>query len=217
MANDGSQPLPSSTPQPLPHFPRYIPEDIDLWLMQFEAVCPAGYTSDSKRRVLISLLPPEVLRVLRDALPGIQRSPDPFADLKAQLLSRVAPSREDRISQLLNQDPLGDRTPRQLMTHLLSQLGVPPSGAETPLIRELFIKKLPVSAQSILAATAPTTHCKNWLPSRIASSVIITRRPHTSRLQTQLPFLPLQLHLQSNFQPPRTTLSLPRLPSLCQA
>ena len=110
-----------------------------------------------KYRALVSLLPPEVLRIIKDVLPTIQVSPNPFTAIKTELLNRVATSREERIAQLLSHEALGDRTPRQLMTHLLGQLGAPPTESESLLIRELFLKKLPATAQGILAATSPST------------------------------------------------------------
>src|SRR6201990_687865 len=144
-------------PPPAPFFPRYIPGDVDLWLLQLEAVFPFAYTFEVKYRALVSLLPPEVLRIIKDVLPTTQVSPDPFTALKRELLNRVVTSREERIAQLLSHEALGDRTPRQLMTHLLGQLGAPPTESESLLIRELFLKKLPATAQGILAATSPST------------------------------------------------------------
>ena len=155
MSNDGTPP--PAPQQPAPFFPRYIPGDVELWLLQLEAIFPLAYSSEVKFRALVSLLPPEVLRVVKDVLPSVQVSPDPYTAFRTELLNRVATSREERIAQLLSCEALGARTPRQLMTHLLSQLGSPPSESETLLIRELFLKKLPLNAQGILAATSPTT------------------------------------------------------------
>src|ERR1044072_3371799 len=148
---------PPTAPQPAPFFPRYIPGDVNLWLLQLEAIFPLSYSSEVKFRALVSLLPPEVLRIVKDALPSIQVSQDPFMALRTELLNRVATSRKERTAQLLRGEAFGDRTPRQLMTHLLGQLGSPPTESETFLIRELFLKKMPASAQSILAATSPST------------------------------------------------------------
>src|SRR6201990_778547 len=148
---------PPTAPQPAPFFPRYIPEDVDLWLLQLEAIFPFSYTSEVKYRALVSLLPPEVLRIVKDALTSIQVSQDPFTALKTELLNRVATSREERIAQLLSHGALGDHTSRQLMTHLLGQLGSPATESETLLIRSLFVKKLPVTAQGIFATTSPST------------------------------------------------------------
>ena len=152
-----NDPPPPATQQPAPFFPRYIPGDVELWLLQLDAIFPSSYTSDTKFRALVSLLPPEVLRVVKDVLPSIQVSPDPFIAFRTELLNRVATSREERIGQLLSCEGLGARTPSQLMTHLLNQLGSPPSESETLLIRELFLKKLPADAQGILAVTSPST------------------------------------------------------------
>src|ERR1700755_1118308 len=148
---------PSTAPQPTPFFPRYIPDDVELWLLQLEAIFPLAYTSEVRYRALVSLLPPEVLRIIKDVLPTIQVSPDPFTAIKTELLNRDATSREEPIAQLQRHEAHGARPPRQLMTHLLGQLGAPPTESEALLIRELFLKKLPATAQGILAATSPST------------------------------------------------------------
>ncbi|KAL4702324.1 hypothetical protein ACJJTC_006930 [Scirpophaga incertulas] len=68
-----------------------------------------------------------------------------------QMVRRFSTSDSQRIRQLISGEELGDRKPSQFLRHLRS---LPGNLSDDHILRELFMQRLPRSAQQILAAHA---------------------------------------------------------------
>jgi hypothetical protein len=72
---------------------------------------------------------------------------DPYTTLRTELVSRLSPSREQRIHQLLTLEEMGDRKPSQFLRYLRS---IAPDVSDE-LIRSIWSSHLPANVQAILA------------------------------------------------------------------
>lgn len=104
------------------HLPRYIPGDPELFINHLEAVLPISYTSVLKYRLLLFLLPTQVVRSIRYTFPVLASSPDPYSALRTVLLQRVANTTEERLTFLSQDETLLNRAPRQILNHILGLL-----------------------------------------------------------------------------------------------
>ncbi|KAH6948706.1 hypothetical protein HPB50_025920 [Hyalomma asiaticum] len=93
---------------------------------------------------------PKLISVARKAPPGARKT-------RTLLISRLTPSEPQRLQQLLHDTELGDRTPSQLLRHmrqLLHTAGATTTDADSRLLRELFLQRLPVNVRMVLASAA---------------------------------------------------------------
>ncbi|KAM7290285.1 hypothetical protein ISCGN_026930 [Ixodes scapularis] len=72
--------------------------------------------------------------------------------LKAAILARKTPSERSRLQHLLNMEELGDQRPSQILGRMRELMGDVTTDADTSLLRELFLQRLPHSMVPILAA-----------------------------------------------------------------
>ncbi|KAL7641233.1 UNVERIFIED_CONTAM: hypothetical protein RMT77_008371 [Armadillidium vulgare] len=161
MSNDNHNQGDNSHPQVnfCPTIP-FINNDPGLWLVQLEDVFPHSYNSAQKCTVVISQLPPDVLRSVRDVLSTMNDATDPYGAIKQELLQRLATPQEENIAQLLRVEDLEDRTPRQLLSRMLGLVGSPVNGQEA-FLREIFLQKLPLEEQKVVAACPSSTPLQN--------------------------------------------------------
>ncbi|GBN20045.1 hypothetical protein AVEN_44735-1 [Araneus ventricosus] len=124
----------------------------------FKLAVPKPITeSVTKFYYVVSHLPPEVASLVRDILMNPDAT-DPYTHLKTELINRSGESSQQEIRQLLSGEELGTRKPSELlrnMKRLVETLKVP----ETFML-ELFLKRLPTSVQTILAAVTDLTSDK---------------------------------------------------------
>ena len=132
--------------------PRYFSSDVELWFIQADACFSEAHTQKQKYQALLAALPSEALQKVKDTLRTAASDPEPYTLLKQALLSCMTVSEEDRITQLLAGESLGDRTPSDMLAHMLDLLGAVPSGREETIVRHLFMQKMPAEVQPILAA-----------------------------------------------------------------
>ncbi|PIK60124.1 gag-pol polyprotein [Apostichopus japonicus] len=79
---------------------------------------------------------------------------DPYEVIKRELIRRTSESEQKRLHQLLTAEELGDRKPSQLLRRMRQLLG--DRTLEVSILRQLFLQRLPVNAQLILASTSAT-------------------------------------------------------------
>ncbi|KAG0436859.1 hypothetical protein HPB47_017724, partial [Ixodes persulcatus] len=75
-----------------------------------------------------------------------------YDNLKAAILARKTASERSRLQHLLNMEELGDQRPSQLLRRMRQLLGDATSDADTSLLRELFLQRLPNNMVVVLAA-----------------------------------------------------------------
>ena len=108
-------------------------------------------TEATKFAYVIASLQPEVALEVRDLL--VQPpSAEPYTKLKAALVKRTSVSEQQRLNKLLTSEELGDRTPSQLLRKMQQLLGT--ATLEGTILRQLFLQRLPVNVQLILASTS---------------------------------------------------------------
>ncbi|KAK8766217.1 hypothetical protein V5799_007002 [Amblyomma americanum] len=100
---------------------------------------------------VVSTLSPEVMDEFDDVL----KTPDPsspYDDFKATVLARKTISERSRLQQLLSIEGLSDRRPSQILHRIRQLLGDRPQDVKSPLLRELFLQRLPQDLVVVLAA-----------------------------------------------------------------
>lgn len=134
--------------------PQFNRSDPALWFAMCESTFalakPQAITqSVTKYNYIVSILPPDIASVVRDVLMKPDEK-DPYAKLKTELINRSGESSQQEIRHLLSGEELGSRKPSELLRNMKRRaetLNVP-----NTLMKELFLQRLPIRVQSILAA-----------------------------------------------------------------
>ncbi|XP_071834144.1 uncharacterized protein [Apostichopus japonicus] len=136
--------------------PPYWPNDPIIWFAQVEAqfVTRRVTNEDTKYSYVISSLQPEIAQEVRDLLIS-KPSEQPYKKLKEELIKRTTASEQKRLHQLLISEELGDRKPTQLLRKMRQLLGT--NTLHANILKQLFVQRLPSSAQLILASMSDTT------------------------------------------------------------
>ncbi|KAH6944560.1 hypothetical protein HPB50_003986 [Hyalomma asiaticum] len=109
-----------------------------------------------------------------------------YTTLKQLLISRLTPSEPQRLQQLLHHTELGDRTPSPLLRHMRQLLhtdGATTTDADSRLLRELFVQRLPVNVRMILASAADKRLSEL---AELADSVLAVAPPSVAALQPDI-------------------------------
>ena len=136
--------------------PQFWPADPQIWFAQVEAQFATRKITnqDTKFYYVVASLSPEVAADIRDLL--IQKPTDnAYNELKKKLLERTTTTKAQKLQQLLASEELGDRKPSQLLRRFQQLLDDSP--ADHPLIRELFLQRLPQHVRQLLSVTTQST------------------------------------------------------------
>ncbi|XP_031555022.1 uncharacterized protein LOC116291928 [Actinia tenebrosa] len=136
--------------------PPFWPTDPQVWFAQVESQFSTRKITDqdTKFHYVVASIPPEVAVDIRDLL--IQKpTEDAYNKLKEKLLERTTTSKAKKLQQLLATEDLGDRKPSQILRRFQQLLD--DHSADHPLVRELFLKRLPQHVRQLLAVTTTTT------------------------------------------------------------
>ena len=150
----GAASLPVSVAAVNLKLPPFWPADPDVWFAQVEAqFTTRGITSQRTRYdYVVASLSPEFAAKVRDLILNV---PDrPYDTLKRELIQRTCPLEQRRLQRLLHATELGDRKPSQLLRHMRQLLGDGIAVADRPLLRELFLQRLPPTVRMVLASNA---------------------------------------------------------------
>ncbi|BHF70504.1 hypothetical protein SprV_0301355500 [Sparganum proliferum] len=149
--------------------------NVELWIARFEAefeACDITRQETMFNRPQRSL-PDEYAEDLCDLL--IQRPSDqPYDKLKEALVKRVAMTEERRLRQLLTGEELGNRKPSQLLRRMQQLVGE--RKFETSILRQLFLQRLPLDVQTVLAVSRGSIEEL----AELADKVMALRVPETS-------------------------------------
>ncbi|XP_071810876.1 uncharacterized protein [Apostichopus japonicus] len=132
--------------------PPFWPNDPAIWFALIEAQFQTkGITAQTtKYAYVVAALQPEVAEEVRDLLLKPPTT-DQYDNIKAELISRTSTSEQKRLHQLINAEELGDRKPSQLLRRMQQLLG--DKKLEESILKTLFLQRLPISAQTILATS----------------------------------------------------------------
>ncbi|XP_075733128.1 uncharacterized protein LOC142775557 [Rhipicephalus microplus] len=151
-----SSPTTNASELKLPHF---CPENPRVWFSQIEARFELRRITSQQSNYLnvVSALPPNIADAVDDVLPSTP-SEKPNDELKSTVLKRLEVSEQSRLQQLLSHEELGDHCSSQLLHRMRQLLGQQASEErQHPLLRELFLQRLPQSTRMILAGSNDVT------------------------------------------------------------
>lgn len=133
--------------------PPFWTKNAKVWFAQVEAQFQLHRITSQATKYLhvVSSLPAEVADELEDILAAAPTS-NQYDNLKAAILTRKTASERSRLQHLLNMEELGDQRPSQLLRRMRQLLGDATSDADTSLLRELFLQRLPNNMVVVLAA-----------------------------------------------------------------
>nr|XP_037287194.1 uncharacterized protein LOC119180158 [Rhipicephalus microplus] len=102
-------------------------------------------------------VPPDIAHAVDDVLASTP-SEKPNDELKSTVLKRLEVSEQSRQQQILSHEKLGDQRPSPLLHRMRQLLGQQASEErQHPLLRELFLQRLPQSTRMILAGSDDVT------------------------------------------------------------
>ncbi|XP_037508688.1 uncharacterized protein LOC119385287 [Rhipicephalus sanguineus] len=135
--------------------PHYWPKNPRVWFSQVEARFQLRRitSQESKYLHVVAALPPDIADAIDDVLAS-PPSEKAYDELKSIVLKRLEASEQSRLQQLLSHEELGDKRPSQLLHRMRQLLGQQASEErQQPLLRELFLQRLPQSTRMILAGS----------------------------------------------------------------
>jgi hypothetical protein len=144
----GTQPAEISTVAV--RLPPFWAERPDVWFAQVEAQFVLDGIGDERTKFhhIISQLDHRYAAEVEDIIISRPQQ-DPNTKLRTELLNRLFFSREQRVSQLLTSEAMGDRKPSQFLRHLRSL-------APDYLLRTIWTSRLPWNVQTTLSAQHDT-------------------------------------------------------------
>lgn len=132
--------------------PPFCRSDPSLWFIQLDAQFRLGNITvdDTQFYTAISALESEVLQSVRDIILNPPAT-DKYKTLKEKLIAVYAESETVKIKRLLQDLPLGDMKPSQLLSKM-SDLSA--GNLSEPMLKTLWLNRLPGNMQAILAASS---------------------------------------------------------------
>ncbi|BHF77218.1 hypothetical protein SprV_0502032200 [Sparganum proliferum] len=155
--------------------PTFWPRNVELWIARCEAEFEACEITRQETMFnhLQRSLPDEYAEEVCDLL--IHRPLEqPYDKLKEALVKRVAMTEERRLRQLLTGEELGDRKHSQLLRRMQQLVGE--RKFETSILRQLFLQRLPLDVQTVLAVSQGSIEEL----AELADKVMTLRVPETS-------------------------------------
>lgn len=133
--------------------PPFWPKNPAVWFTQVEALFDLRRITSQRVKYLhvVSTLPSEVADEFDDVL-SVPHPSEPYEQFKAIVLKRKMVSEHSRLQQLLNAEELGDRRPSEMLHRIRQLIGDGTQDSTSPLLRELFLQRLPQNVVPVLAA-----------------------------------------------------------------
>ena len=162
--------------------PPFWPADPDVWFAQVEAQFSTRGISAQKSKYdyVVASLSPEFATEVRDLILHV---PDnPYDTLKQQ---QTCLPEQRRLRQLFHSMELGDRKPTQLLRRMRQLLRDGATAAEGPLLRELFLQRLPSNVRMVLASSIEDKSLEEIAES--ADKIIDVAPPNVSAITPPTP------------------------------
>lgn len=139
--------------------PEFLPGNVDMWFWQVEsAFIAADIKADAKKyHSIIGQLPSTVIMKLADFRTNPPIAGQMYASLKEKITKEYADSEQTKIEKLLEDMPLGDRKPSELLNDMRTKAANTPVNDD--LLRQLWMRNLPETIRAILSTddTSPLT------------------------------------------------------------
>lgn len=134
--------------------PPFWSADPELWFLQVEAqFATRNITADTtKFNHLVASLSPEAAGEIRDLLITPPPS-DKYKAVKEAVIKRTTSSAQERIRKVLTEEELDGRKPSQLLRRMQQLIGNNSALVPDGLLKQVWIARLPVTAQAILATS----------------------------------------------------------------
>ena len=138
--------------------PAFWPADPELWFKQVESQFATRNitTDETKYHYLVAALTPETAAEVRDLLIAPPAA-DLYKTLKEEIVKRTTHSEQARLKQLLTCAELDGRKPTQLLRHMRQLVGSSTALVPNDLLKQLFLPRLPLQVQAVLAANESLT------------------------------------------------------------
>lgn len=154
---EGSSHCNSTSAQPYEHhavtikLPQFWPQSPEVWFITAEAQFSLHRITSENRKYtyLLTALSPDIIQSNIDL---IQNPPNPnslYSSFKEELIKRLIPNEETRITELLYNSEIGDRKPSTFYRYLL-QLAGASTEIGNKVIRKIFLDRLPKPIQRTL-------------------------------------------------------------------
>lgn len=129
----------------------------DLWFLRIETQFRMrGITSSqTKYDYVVSSLESDAMEIIADVLLNPPQDENLYGNLKRHLIDRCRDTEEKRLDELLSRMELGDLRPSELYRKMES-LATGNSLVNTPLLKKLWLGKLPYSMQPCIIAIEGT-------------------------------------------------------------
>lgn len=131
--------------------PPFWPDSAEPWFIIAEAQFNLNRISseNTKYTHLLTALPADIIQ---NNLDLIQNPTDParlYSNFKKNIIARLSPSEEQRISKVLYHTEIGDKRPSEFYRHLIQLVGRSDE-LGSRVIKKLFVDRLPKSIQRAL-------------------------------------------------------------------
>lgn len=132
--------------------PDFFAENVELWFWQVEsAFIASGITSDAKKyHAIIGQLPSRVIFKLADFKSNPPARNQMYDTLKNRIVKEYADSEQTKITKLLEDMPLGDRKPSQLLAEMRTKASN--TAINDNFLAQLWMRALPETIRAILSA-----------------------------------------------------------------
>lgn len=136
--------------------PEFFTENVDLWFWQVEsAFSAADIRSDAKKyHAIIGQLPSSVIVKLAEFRTNPPATGNMYQSLKEKIIKEYADSEQTKITKLLEDMPLGDQKPSQLLAKMTNRAAN--TAVTDKLLRQLWVRNLPETIRVILSTDEKT-------------------------------------------------------------
>ena len=127
-----------------------------LWFAQAEAHFCSHQIQSQKvmYSYIVTTLPMDIAEEVSDLILEAPKE-NPYDTLKEALISRTGVSDQRRLDELFGNIEIGDRSPSQFLRHMKKLLGN--RQLDDEIIRQLWMKRLPVRIREVLAVFGPVS------------------------------------------------------------
>ena len=154
---------------------------VKAWFAQAQAFFDLRKITQDTTKIsyVILSLPPDLINDVYDILANKYQV---YEELKAALIKRFTRSEQERITQLLSAEALGDRTPSELLRRM--QALITDNSLDISLFRQIFLQKLPSHVREILASISDETSLADL--ASVADKILVVKQQDPPTLPTNM-------------------------------